>query len=464
MMKRLILVLFGGVLVCASAASAVDIEGAQPAALDQPRVNVILRREAKGKALAAKADGGLAGLLGGKEDKEAKTINIQAFLDTGASGIMLSGKTAEAMGIKHTVANREGKQQPVVFHDIGVGGSDQFQVSERLFISMMPDSSEADDEKDYSVGFGPVRTQISQGGGIIEELTGGLDVMGMPAMKGRVIVIDPRPVNTFGDTMKVKVLSPRDKQIPATDLNVKLTMVSFARFVRVEPAGSEMPVIAANPMIGPDPTLPGGVKKGVQAVVARHNGKEVAGTWLLDTGAAASMISARAAAELGVKYVAGTEGTDNPKLEGVPADKQFTLSVGGVGGTKKSAGFYMDELVIPTMQQHGIVYKPAPVLVLDINVQDPKTGQLVTLDGVFGMNFMCASAFVSEGGLMPDIKNMTAGPYEWIVFDEPKAELGLKIAAQAGKSKEQGPNGKGKIEIKRSNPPRQGTGRVTGGR
>src|SRR5689334_10308609 len=56
---------------------ATDIEGVQPAALDQPRVNIHLRRDPKGTPLQA-----------GKDAEN--TINIQAFLDTGASGVLLS--------------------------------------------------------------------------------------------------------------------------------------------------------------------------------------------------------------------------------------------------------------------------------------------------------------------------------------------------------------------------------------
>src|SRR5207244_1297938 len=97
----------------ASFAYAVDIEGVQPVALDQPRVNVHLRRDLKGKALSAGA---------GAE----ATINIQAFLDTGASGVMLSGTTADALGVKRSTANQNGKAENVLFKDVGVGGGDSF--------------------------------------------------------------------------------------------------------------------------------------------------------------------------------------------------------------------------------------------------------------------------------------------------------------------------------------------------
>src|SRR5437879_5030271 len=66
---------------------AIDIEGVQPAALDQPRVHIHVRRDPKGPALST-----------GKGEEQ--TINIQAFLDTGASGIMLSTTSADALKIK----------------------------------------------------------------------------------------------------------------------------------------------------------------------------------------------------------------------------------------------------------------------------------------------------------------------------------------------------------------------------
>jgi aspartyl protease len=160
----------------------------------------------------------------------------------------------------------------------------------------------------------------------------------------------------------------------------------------------------------------------VPPVVVVHNGKESTGSWLLDTGAAASMISKAQAKRLGVTY-------ENDKLAGVPEADQFSLTVGGVGGQKKAVGFFIDTLTIPTRERDGIVYKRAPVLVVDITVVDPATQETITLDGVLGMNFFVASANVdmAGGGLMPDIKNLTVGAYQSIVFDEPAATLGLKL-------------------------------------
>src|SRR6185503_5202895 len=153
------------------------------------------------------------------------------------------------------------------------------------------------------------------------------------------------------------------------------------------------------------------------------------------------------AAKVGVKYVEGTEGTDSPKLAGVPENEQFTLTIGGVGGAKKAAGFYLDSLVIATRERDPIVYKKAPVFVTDITVEDPKTKQKRTLDGIFGMNFLVASAHVTEAALMPDIGKLTAGPYDAIVFDEPGKMLGLKLKAELAREAMQGQK-HGQIQIK----------------
>jgi hypothetical protein len=213
--------------------------------------------------------------------------------------------------------------------------------------------------------------------------------------------------------MRAGVFEPNEKKIPKTDRHIKLTYQSFQRFTKLSPANADGPALAENPLI--------------DNIKISRGEKSSTGKFLLDTGAAASMISTKQAEKIGVKYVAGTEKTDSPKLDGIPEKEQFTITIGGVGGSKKAAGFFLDRLSIPTTENDPLVYKPAPVLVCDITVEDPKTHETMTLDGVFGMNFLVASAHLTEAGLMPDIEKLTKGPFEWIVFDEPKAMLGLKL-------------------------------------
>src|SRR5688572_1687388 len=167
-------------LVVGANALATDIEGVQPASLDQPRVNVLLRREPKGKPLAT----------GVKDAKDAigRVFNVEAFLDTGASGFVLSANTAKALGIRHETIGRVQGADPVVFEDVGVGGTDEFHVSEPLHAMLAPyhpntDTDDVEALDDYRTPVGPLRAQIGPigagGMGIMEMVLGNLDIVGM---------------------------------------------------------------------------------------------------------------------------------------------------------------------------------------------------------------------------------------------------------------------------------------------
>jgi hypothetical protein len=163
----------------------------------------------------------------------------------------------------------------------------------------------------------------------------------------------------------------------------------------------------------------------VPPIVASHHAKSIAGSWLLDTGAAVSMISRKQAAALGVTYIADTDGTNHPKLAGTPENRQFVMTVGGIGGSKKSAGFFLDKLSVPTMEGKPIVFDHAPVLVADITVKD-SADHTFTLDGVLGMNYWVASAMVDESNLLPDIDKLTPGAFRWVVLNQPEGWLGVE--------------------------------------
>jgi hypothetical protein len=195
-------------------------------------------------------------------------------------------------------------------------------------------------------------------------------------------------------------------------------------------------VAKLDPSPPPDDTPP---------VTITLNGVSSNGSFLLDTGAAASIISVNEAANVHVRYKAGTQGTDNPQLEvfnpakpgdpGTPLPDQFQLTIGGIGGTSRIAGFFLDSMLVRTEEAapgvdgdaNNLLFAGAPVLVDDITVKDPVTLQTLTLDGIFGMNFLVASANIIEAEPLPIIFDLTPGPANWLVFDEQAGVLGLDV-------------------------------------
>jgi hypothetical protein len=381
------------------APAAVDeaIEGVQAAALDQPRIYLNVRRTARGPVLET----------GGKES----VSGIEAFLDTGASGVMLPEDTVKQLGI-HTEQGRDGKA--VQFDDVGIAGSEHFGVSETLFLATAHYDSNTTGEEAaaYSVPFGPIRAQVRPAGGILQMLAPNLGIAGMPVMAGRVAVIDTKGLADF-EKLRTALYSPGDRRIPKTTKHVPLTYISFARFTRTTPAGAPGPNLGSNPMIGPDPFNP---NTAVKPVVLRHGNRTARVTLLLDTGAAASILSTKVAAKLGITV-------NNGALSGVPQDQQFSLPVGGLGGMTNAPGTFFDRLELPTREGPPVAYKRAPFLVSDVSVRDAE-GKTFTLDGVIGMNFLCASAEI-KGGLLPDIGNIVASPFRYIVVDNKTGVLGL---------------------------------------
>lgn len=408
-------------LLCAHA-RAVDVEGVLPASMDQPRIYVAISREPAGRPLAAKGDAAadLIGELidGKKRDKNAEpteTFAVDAFLDTGASGIMLSQTTADALGIK--AAQYKGK--PITFYDVGVAGREAFAVTEPFYLRQTAYSglTEGDDINSYVLATQqPVRMKIHAGGGLLDELTGGVDVVGMPVMHDRVMVVDCRPLAKM-DKLRTSLAVPGDKSIPKPDVVVPLTYIDFDRFTQLEPAGAPMITTGANPLIGPSPFNKSDPS---QPIVVTHKGQSAKLTMLLDTGAAASMISAAKARALGIVV------DDDGKLTNVPEKEQFMLPIGGIGGTKEVHGFFADVLVLPASNGEPVRYVKAPLLVTDISVTDEKTKETYTLDGVFGMNYLVASASVSVG-LNAGVDDIHDGAFDFFTVDNVKKTLGLQL-------------------------------------
>lgn len=428
--------MFAAALALTGKAMGTEIYNSQAAALDQPRINAYI-------ALTPGGTPQIDQLFG------SDTFNIQAYYDTGASGVLLSNNTAEALGVGHSIFN----ETEVIFSDVGVGGTSDFYVSNPVSISLAPFHPQADVDNintyqsTYTQTFHGIRTQIGPAGVEPDPALGDLDVFGMPLMTGKVVVMDPRPVNTLFDTMRTYVYNPGtafnpssehdDPGIPSVDRHVRMSYASFDRFTDTNPDGAAPPTLRTNPFIGPNPFLPGDT---TPPVTLSFEGHTAQGSFLLDTGAAASIIANHTAGALGVTYQNNGD-PDNPVLmyQGAPVDDQFTLTIGGIGGSKKVAGFYLSSLLLKTEEGNAsniedpnhLKFIDAPVLVADISVQNPDDiNDTYTLDGIFGMNFLVASARIegTDASGFPIISELSRGNFDWVTFDEPGGKLGFRLA------------------------------------
>jgi hypothetical protein len=446
------------------------------AAVDQPRINISF----------APSGSPTSPFIGEGFDLDGNpidSIQINAFWDTGASGIVLSHGTAELLGM----SLYEVGGQDVVFSDVGAGGVVPFNVSEQVVMRLAPSLGWFDNEQPYFdmfstpgnfmtayEGAGPVPSRL-QIGPIGAE--GDLNVVGMPTMIGRKVVWDPRPtdnaITLFDDNPNndnfdsfvrsysydashalgsIPPGSPDmllNPGIPTADVSISLSYADFSRYTSVSPAGAEAPTHSHNPFLGPNP-LEGPQPGDGPAPIMRRGALSMEGSWLLDSGAAVSFISQVKASELNVTYSSEPGsglGSDDPVLvdsvTGQAIPNQFQLPIQGISGeVLLLAGFYADSLTVPTDQGNPndpndpdhLHYKAgdtslgAPVLVFDITLQNPDDPlDTYTLDGIFGMNFLMASVDGDFTTFPPGIFNFNLAPFDAIVFDEPAAKLYLSF-------------------------------------
>ena len=466
--------------------------------LDQPRARALLR-DAEGNVLSAPGVGNLLGGAGGET-----TYFVEGFYDTGAGTVLLGPSTASGFGLD-TVPG-------ATFADVGVGGLDFFDISDRFSLELADfDSAIAgglDDPAQFSTTYlhrfdglraavGP-RGDTSPGAPIdpVDELIGSLsefNVFGTPLMKDKLAVFDarglnslfegpgqdPRELRLFSDLINADSLGdldnlqlkthiyaspnatgpltprgPSQPDVPAWDARIATDYADFDGLTQT--TGGEPPALAHNPFIGQAPAIAdedtddGGEL--VRGITVNTNGVSTEGSWLFDTGAAATIWSAESAADHGVFYStqAGKGlGSANPTLVDADGNEigsddapQFQLQIGGVGGTLNIAGFFVDELLVPALRDDGfggeeafdLVFTDAPVLVADISIDatpdDTTDDEVFTLAGVFGMNLLVPSLFLDGLGLDPlglvgaPVLN---GNLDAFAFDEPTGDVLLRF-------------------------------------
>jgi hypothetical protein len=409
-------------------AQSFTINGVLPAAQDQPVIHAILKTSPNGSPLMGLGDAGNS------------TYDIQGYLDTGTSGVLLSAATVDptSFNIPETTYNG----QTITYNDTGVAGSQGFGVSGPFTISLAAanqgnisdilDSNPPPLPGDYNQTFNGIRTQISR------DSSASFDIFGMPTMQGKVVVMDPTPLDHGGTNMSTYIYNPgtsfnaatssTDPGIPATNLHIQLSNASFSQFETVTPTGAIGPLELANPFIGPNPVTalePHAPADNTPPVTITQGSDTTTGSFLFDTGAGGSFISTSKAADLGVSYVPGTYNTDLPELQdsdGNPLADQFQAQISGVGGAITVAGFYMSSLTLQTVEGPTLTFTNAPVLVTDITVASPITHKTITLDGDFGMNYLVAS-------FSTDFNNFGTAPghFDWVTYDQSNGLLGLDL-------------------------------------
>ncbi len=448
------LVALGGVAIALLAASpslALDVEGVLPTSIGLPEANVVVRPVAGAAPYA------------GLDSFGDPTTNLRLVYDTGASGVVVFEGPAQALSLP--VAQFSGSD--VLFEDVGVGGSTTFEVSDPLHLSLgnftqdppAPYSSDADYPRE-SPG---LRLQLGPPGSanpFLADFTL-LGIAGMPAMTGRVSLIDPKRAEvslaelTLETTIHTYVYDPlvppeEGPGILAPDLRVELFLQSFDRFTETTPAGAIGPTLSANPFIGPDPlaalngVLP--LPTSPPGITVTRSASQATGSFLLDTGSQISSISSAMALTLGVRYWQpgdpgydpGSPATLVNDADGSLVPGQFTVAISGIGGVTTIAGFELDEMLVRTLEGDPmddddpahLRFPGAPVFVQDIELMDPVTLDVFVFDGILGTNYLFGSGDLSALSGFP--VPFRPGPFEWLVLDFASAtpSLGVIVARE----------------------------------
>ncbi|MCK4299642.1 MAG: hypothetical protein KAX80_08915, partial [Planctomycetes bacterium] len=201
-----------------------NFDGVFEYAMDLPRILFLMKREPNGGPL----------LYEGNFE-----VNW-AFLDTGASGILLSKETIDYLEIE---IDPNGE-----YIDVGVGGFEAFDVSEPLYFATYIYDLEDPNigiPESYLYSGGPWRTQVKK----YYEGIFALDVLGIPVMAGKTVVLYPSPTNEIGFFV-AEIKEPNDTNMPAADFNVPLRFEKY-----INPGLTEefhtppLPVLAYNPVI-----------------------------------------------------------------------------------------------------------------------------------------------------------------------------------------------------------------------
>jgi hypothetical protein len=320
-----------------------------------------------------------------------------AILDTGASAHVLSQGTAARFGVTPESGSR--------YVETGMSGEQAMTVSRAVTLEVADLEPEDDDAPRHARRTKPASVRLTAQRLLLNEAPADLatallspgamvDVVGMPLIREHVIEIAPQE-----DTLPALAVRLHSSSAGlGVDTWVALTLVDFNR--RHPRNRGPLPSLATNPVVT-------GVRTSLGA-------EDAEGDWLLDTGAACTMISTATARRLGLVDANGT-----------PSRRpEFTLPIGGIGGGHQALpGFRLDRLELGADGDRTLVFPDPAVVVHDISTVRAD-GTKVTLDGILGMNLLLPSG---TGMTLLGASEQLPAPFERVVIDVAHERLGFAL-------------------------------------
>jgi hypothetical protein len=372
-------------------------------ALDQPRLNAVVTDN--GNVI--------------RENGQAVVLN--AFIDTGASGVVISNLNAVGYNWLDLLSvpslGLTGSPGQFIGHytEIGIGGTEVGDVTGpyglRVINGAVGDVSAENYDANAAqfVNYGNFNFWVRRAPGVgeISDVMGPdpVNIVGMPVIGQRVMVMDPTPLADLS-LMITNLLPAGNAGIP-TNTNVTFSL-RMQDFVGTPPAGEAAPSHAANPVVlnvsASHTVASTGVRKSI-------TGQE----WLFDTGSASTFVGLEEAWGLGL-IPQGMNMADF--LVQHTAAGGIVLPVGGIGPSVDAPLLHLDEIRVPNAgAKEDIIWHNVDVLVVDVP----------GLSGVFGLNLLLPSATVDPADPLGGLGTISPGYFDSIVFDPAAAQLRMKL-------------------------------------
>jgi len=308
-----------------------------------------------------------------------ESFSILVVLDTGASGCMLSQTDAGPNGLNIPLTGE-------LYEDIGIGGTEWFNVSQPTGLMLAPiglmatgegnweefggddwssgsDYDPSEDINNYSY-YGDFKFQIRQA----DPMYGGyfplsVNVMGTPVLNSYVMHVTP---NFSGyttmipsiDYVNTELLDEMPSDLPSTDV-YRISLL-YENFIE-----GESPVTTST-----NPTI--------ENVKLTLGGHEHTSTWLFDTGGSVSIVGRDIATSLGID------------LDDESLIVEYTPVMGVGGEDRYLLGYLIDRLTVPLTNGDELVFE-------NVVIHVPEEGALpADLNGIFGMNLLNQSLSGSD--------------------------------------------------------------------